>query len=190
VLSKARIRNRPAVGASKLINRLLSPAWRPCEGGTTILGPRPTDVIRCAAFRKTGQTMKSKSTRPETAKSILVYDGECSFCRRSVKRIAARDRGKTIEFVARQTEGLTKRFPALDEADFNKGMRLITPDDVIYVGADAAHQVAKQLPYWRRMAWLYRVPGVRQLARAGYVWIAANRQSLGGRCDNGTCEIK
>lgn len=134
--------------------------------------------------------MKSKSKKRQEPKSILVYDGDCSFCRRSVRRIAARDRDKTIEFVARQTEGLTERFPALDEADFNKGMRLITPDDVIYVGADAAHQVARRLPYWRRVAWLYRVPGVHCLVRAGYACIAANRQSLGGKCDDGTCKIK
>jgi predicted DCC family thiol-disulfide oxidoreductase YuxK len=121
-------------------------------------------------------------------KSILVYDGDCSFCCKSVARIAARDRDGTIEFVARQTEGLSERFPTLKDADFNKGMRLITPDDVIYVGADAAHQVARRLPYWRRVAWLYRVPGIRHLTRAGYAWVAANRQSLGGKCDEGNCQ--
>ncbi len=112
--------------------------------------------------------------------ATLVYDGHCSFCRRWVARIARRDRRGTFEFVARQTEGLIERFPKLAEGDFNTGMRLITPDDVIHVGADAAYQIVRRLRYWQRIAWLYHVPGIHWLTRAGYAWIAANRQSLGG----------
>ena len=119
-------------------------------------------------------------------KSALIYDGNCAFCLKWIARIAGRDRSHSFEFVARQTEGLTKRFPKLAEGDFNTGMRLITPDDVIHVGADAAYQIARRLRYWRSIAWLYRVPGIHWLTRAGYAWIAANRQSLGGKCDDET----
>lgn len=124
--------------------------------------------------------MNTNSTNALRNRSILVYDGQCSFCRRSVDRIARRDHSGTFEFVARQTEGLTERFPKLAEGDFNTGMRLITPDDAIHVGADAAYQIARRLRYWRRIAWLYHVPGIHWVTRAVYAWIAANRQSLGG----------
>ncbi len=113
-------------------------------------------------------------------RSTLVYDGHCSFCRRWVARIARRDRSGTFEFVARQTEGLIERFPKLAEGDFNTGMRLITPDDAIHVGADAAYQIVRRLRYWRRIAWLYHVPGIHWLTRSVYALIAANRKSLGG----------
>jgi predicted DCC family thiol-disulfide oxidoreductase YuxK len=119
-------------------------------------------------------------------RSTLVYDGQCSFCRRWVARIARRDRSGTFEFVARQTDGLVERFPKLDEGDFNTGMRLITPDGAVHVGADAAYQIARRLRYWRWIAWLYHVPGIHSLTRTVYAWIAANRQSLGGDCDDGT----
>ncbi len=122
------------------------------------------------------------------SKSTLVYDGECPFCRKWVTRIGRRDRIGALELVARQTEGLTERFPRLDESDFNTGMRLITPENVIHVGADAAYQIARRLPFWRRIAWFYYVPGIHWLTRAGYAWIAAHRQSLGGKCDDETCE--
>ena len=121
-------------------------------------------------------------------KSTVVFDGDCSFCRRWVARIARRDPNGTFEFVPRQTEGLTKRFPKLAEGDFNTGMRLITPDDVIHVGADAAYQIARRLRYWNRVAWLYHVPGIHWLTRSGYAWIAAHRQSLSGDCDDGSCK--
>ncbi len=120
--------------------------------------------------------MKIAMTNALPRKSTVVYDGQCSFCRRWVARIARRDRHDAFEFVARQTTGLTKRFPRLAEGDFNTGMRLITPDNVIHVGADAAYQIARHLRYWRWIAWLYFVPGIHSLTRALYAQIAANRQ--------------
>ncbi len=127
-------------------------------------------------------------TKVSRRKSAVVFDGDCPFCRRWVARIARMDRLGTIEFVARQTEGLTTRFPKLAEGDFNTGMRLITPDNAIHVGADAAYQIARRLRYWRWIAWLYHVPGIHRLTRAVYAWIAANRESLGGKCDDETCK--
>ena len=132
--------------------------------------------------------MKTDVTKASPRKSTLVYDGNCSFCRRWVARIARSDRSGTFELVARQTEGLTQRFPKLAEGDFNTGMRLITPDDTIHVGADAAYQIARRLRYLRRLAWLYRVPGIHWLTRSVYAWIAAHRQSLSGKCDDETCK--
>ncbi len=128
--------------------------------------------------------MKTEMARALRRRSTLVYDGHCSFCRRWVARISRRDRSGTFEFVARQTEGLTERFPKLVEGDFNTGMRLITPDDAIHVGADAAYQIARRMNYWRRIAWLYKVPGIHWFTRAVYAWIAANRQSLGGKSED------
>ena len=138
--------------------------------------------------------MITELTNALRRRSILVYDGHCSFCRRWVARIARMDRSDTFELVARQTDGLTKRFPRLVEGDFDTGMRLITPDDAIHVGADAAYQIVRRLRYLRRIAWLYHVPGIHWLTRTVYAWIAANRQSLGGnrlvggKCDDETCK--
>ena len=126
------------------------------------------------------RSMDNDSTNTLPRRSILVFDGDCPFCRRSVARIARWDSRGAIEFIARQTEGLDTRFPRLREGDFDTGMRLITPDDAIHVGADAAYQIARRLGYWRRVAWLYHVPGIHWLTRTAYAWIAANRQSLGG----------
>ena len=132
--------------------------------------------------------MKTEPTNAVRRGGTLVYDGQCPFCRRWVTRIARADRAGAFEFVARQTEGLTKRFPKLADGDFSTGMRLILPDDTIHIGADAAYQIARRLRFWRWIAWVYRVPGIHALTRAVYAWIAANRHSLGKKCDDTSCK--
>lgn len=121
---------------------------------------------------------------------VVVYDGECPFCRKQIARIRRWDRAEQLEYVPRRSPGLEERFPKLAEGDFNTGMRFVAPDGLIHVGADAVYQIAARLPFWRRLAWLYRVPGLHRLARAAYAWIAAHRMSLGSSCEEGVCRTQ
>jgi predicted DCC family thiol-disulfide oxidoreductase YuxK len=121
---------------------------------------------------------------------VIVYDGECPFCRKQVDRIRSRDVRDQFEYLPRQSASLTDRFPILAEADFNTGMRLVLPDGQVHVGADAVYQIARRLAGWRRIAWLYRVPVLHALARRIYGWIAANRQRLGQDCSDASCHVK
>ncbi len=123
-------------------------------------------------------------------KPALIYDGECSFCLRQIERIKHRDREAGFEYLPRLTPGLEERFPRLAEGDFNSGMRLIMPDGTIHVGADAVYQVARHLPGWRRLAWLYRLPGLHGLARLAYGWVAARRSSLGPASTDDSCSTQ
>ena len=120
---------------------------------------------------------------------VVVYDGDCPFCQRQIARIRQQDSLGRFDYVPRQADGLPERFPALAEGDFDTGMRLIRPDGHIYVGADSVYHIARQLPVWRGLAWLYRVPGVHVAARSAYAWVAAHRQSLGRNCDDGNCTV-
>jgi predicted DCC family thiol-disulfide oxidoreductase YuxK len=118
----------------------------------------------------------------------IVYDGQCPFCLRQVERIQSRDRAGLFEYIPRQAAGLEDRFPQLRQGDFNTGMRLVHTDGSVSVGADAVYQIARRLPGWRTMAWLYRVPGLRLLFRAAYAWIARNRYRLAGSCEDEACQ--
>lgn len=100
------------------------------------------------------------------------------------------DRHSRFELVPRQTPNLEQRFPQLADSDFNTGMRLVTPDGAVSVGADAVYEIARRLPRTRWIAWTYRVPVLHHLARAAYAWIAANRYKLAGRCDDGACKTE
>jgi predicted DCC family thiol-disulfide oxidoreductase YuxK len=125
-----------------------------------------------------------------TNQGVIIYDGACPFCLKQVARIQRRDPGRIFEYVPRQTPGLEQRYPRLAEGEFITGMRLVHPDGRISVGADAVYGIARRLRPWRYAAWLYRVPGLRQLARAAYAWVAANRQRLGRSCDDGACRVE
>lgn len=119
--------------------------------------------------------------------SVVVYDGECAFCLRQISRIRRKDTHGRFAFVSKQTPGIEDRFPQLAQSDFNTGMRLIAPDGRIFVGADAVYHIARDLPFLRRVAWLYRVPGLQKLARWAYAWVAARRYRLAKTCEDGEC---
>lgn len=123
------------------------------------------------------------------SRPLIIYDGECNFCRRQVQRLQQRDRAMQFEYAARQLEGLDARFPLLASSDFNTGMRLIDPQGQIFVGADAAYEIARRLPGYRRIAWLYRLPVFHQFAKAGYALVARYRYKLAGKCEDGACGL-
>ncbi len=125
--------------------------------------------------------MVERSSSPR-ARTAIVFDGECAFCRRQIAWITRRDRAGAFEFVPRSTADLLQRFPMLASADLSTGMRAVLPDGRVAVGADAVYVVARRLRGWRWLALLYRVPVLHWLCRRAYGWIAANRYRLGPRC--------
>jgi len=118
---------------------------------------------------------------------VVVYDGSCAFCRAGIERIRRRDRFGAFEFIPAQDPHLHERFPALLQSGLEAGMRLVLPDGTVRVGADAVHGIARRLPRWRWVAWLYRLPGIRFAVRMGYRWVAARRMRLGGCRDGDAC---
>ena len=120
---------------------------------------------------------------------VVVYDGQCAFCRKQVERIRRRDAQRVFEYLPRQAEGIEQRFPGLADGDLDSGMRLVHPDRSISVGADAVYEIARRVSGWKRLAWLYRVPVLNSICRAGYAWIAKNRYKLAGKCEDGACKL-
>jgi predicted DCC family thiol-disulfide oxidoreductase YuxK len=115
-------------------------------------------------------------------RATLIYDGECGMCRDAVRLLRRWDHRGAIEYVPFQDAAVVARFgielPALAAA-----MHLILPDGRVFAGADATPELARLLPGKAWLAPLYRVPGVRPVARRVYAWIAARRQCAvrGGR---------
>ena len=101
-----------------------------------------------------------------------------------------KDKRSQFDYLPRQTQGIEDHFPKLASSDFNTGMRLVVGKEDIYVGADAVYQIYRRLPPFHLFAWLYRVPVLNLVFRAGYALIARYRH-LSGRvaCDTGTCDL-
>ena len=107
----------------------------------------------------------------------LIYDGECGLCRRAVALVSAWDRDGRLTLIPFQDEARVASFrlelPALAAA-----MHLVLPDGRVFAGADAAPELLRLFPGKRWLAGLFRVPGVRPVARVVYAWIARRRRCL------------
>ncbi|MDX1565533.1 MAG: DUF393 domain-containing protein [Phycisphaeraceae bacterium] len=134
----------------------------------------------------------SNADAARPARPVVVYDGNCRFCLRQIERFKKRDREGFFEYVPRQREGLDERFPVLASGDFNTGLRLIDREGRCHVGAEAIYRIARRLPVYRTVAWLYRVPLLSSLFRAAYRLVAKYRNRLAGKtsCEPGdSCRI-
>lgn len=110
---------------------------------------------------------------------LVVYDGLCGFCRGRVEYIRKRDRAGVFTCLSRHDPELTRRFPDRPELLTPGSMKVLLPSGRLIEGADAVFQIARRLPGWRWFVWMYLIPGLRQLGRLVYGWIARNRQRLG-----------
>jgi predicted DCC family thiol-disulfide oxidoreductase YuxK len=100
------------------------------------------------------------------------------------------DQRSQFFYVPRQAPGLEEKYPKLADSDFNTGMRLIKNAGDIYVGADALYQIYRLLPPFHFLAWLYRIPVLHSIFRAGYAVIARYRHLLGAvPCDTRACDL-
>ena len=117
---------------------------------------------------------------------VLVYDGECAFCARSIRRVMARDPVGALRFAARDSNygrALLERHPQLVDVD---SLLWVEPEhggrEEIFTRFDAVLQTARYLGGVSRLAELARiVPG--SLRDGTYRLIARHRHRLGHHHD-------
>lgn len=106
-------------------------------------------------------------------KPLLIFDGECGFCRFWVYRLRflTQDRMDYAPY-----QDVSHQFPQIPIASFQKAVQLVTPDGPVYQAAEAAFQAMAVAPSLGWALWLYtHVPGFGRLAEAVYRFIAAHR---------------
>ncbi len=109
-------------------------------------------------------------------KPILIYDGECAFCRYWIGRWRVLT-GERIEYTPFQQ--VASRFSTITIQEYAAAIHLIETDGRVFRGAEAALRTLMEVPRWRWAYWLYRRgPGVAFLAERCYGWIARNRGRL------------
>lgn len=115
---------------------------------------------------------------------MLIYDGDCAFCRRWVERIRRWDPGHGIDTVPFQDTARVASF-RIPQTDLHAAMHLVLPDGRVFAGAEAAPEILRLLPGKHWLAWGFRVPGVLWIATRVYRWIAKRRHRLS--CGSGVC---
>jgi len=111
--------------------------------------------------------------RPHRAagRPILIYDDQCAFCRRWVRRLKRWDRADAIVLLplADPEAPLVAR---RDTAALRRAAHLVRPDGTVFAGAAAARELFGFLPLGWILRAAMRIPGVLPVAEMVYAWIA------------------
>src|ERR1041385_4117569 len=113
----------------------------------------------------------ASTSHPE--RPLLLFDGDCGFCRYWVQRWQMKVRG-AVDFAPAQQEAA--RFPQISESDWRKAVQLVMPDSTVYHGAEAVFRALAMVPEGRGPLAIYEnVPGAKPACESFYRLVARNR---------------
>ena len=112
----------------------------------------------------------------ETSKPLLIYDGDCSFCRHCVDY----GRSLTRDAVAyRPYQEVAKQFPQIPIERFRAAAQFVDRGGMLCSGAEAVFRALSYAPRWRGLLWLYtRIRPFAALSEMVYRWVARHRNGL------------
>lgn len=154
---------------------------------------RERNTSNCSITMPSESPTKSRNALPEPAQrptaDIVIWDGQCNFCRSQVERLQALDSGK-LAYLSLHDPLVTELCPDLSQEQLMEQMWVVTPDGRRFGGADAARYLSRKL--WK-LWWLVpllHLPMTMPLWRWIYAKIASRRYRISGRdCQSGTCKL-
>lgn len=128
---------------------------------------------------KSGCVWLERGVECDLLVNLVLYDGVCGLCDRTVQRLLAADRRGVLRFAPLQgptAKAVIARHPELDEA--LRSLVFVrshgTTDEKVYLRSEGALRIARELGgVWTVVAWLRIVP--RAWRDAVYDWVARNR---------------
>ena len=118
-----------------------------------------------------------KTSPPQKlSRPLMVYDGDCGFCRKWIARWG-RITGGGVDYEPYQRAAAS--FPSIPLARFQKSVQLIHPDGRVQEGAEAVLESLARAKFWGWLLWVYRkIPGAAFLSEKSYQWVADHRSFL------------
>jgi predicted DCC family thiol-disulfide oxidoreductase YuxK len=121
---------------------------------------------------------------------VVIWDGQCNFCRQQVVRLRKLDWTGRLTFLSLHDPRVGERYPLLTHEQLMAEMWVVLPDGRMFGGADALRALSRVLPALWPIAPLLHLPLTMPLWRGLYRWVARNRYRLAGKnCDGGTCAL-
>jgi predicted DCC family thiol-disulfide oxidoreductase YuxK len=106
-------------------------------------------------------------------KPLMIWDGECHFCRRWIERWREITAGE-VQYVTYQEAA--NRFPEIPIEQFRRAVAFIEPDGKAFFAAEAVYRSLRYRSSRRWLAWSYdRVPGFAAVSERAYKFIARHR---------------
>jgi predicted DCC family thiol-disulfide oxidoreductase YuxK len=116
--------------------------------------------------------MPSRVSNPPP-KPLLIWDGECHFCRLWIERWREITTGK-VEYATYQEAAA--RFPEVSVDQFQHAIVFIEPDGQVFFAAEAVYRSLACQPSREWLAWSYdHLPGFAAVSGTGYGLIARHR---------------
>jgi len=114
------------------------------------------------------------SVRDAPSKPLLIFDGDCHFCRRWVERWRELTAG-AVEYAPFQE--VASRFPEIPREAFENAVHFIDRDGTVYRGAKAVFSSLRTARSGRALCWCYEhVPGFAATMEMAYAFVARNRR--------------
>lgn len=122
---------------------------------------------------------------------VVIFDGECNFCRSQVKKLRWLDRiGPRLSFISLHDPRVSERYADLTYEQLMEQMYVVDAQDRRHGGADAVKYLSRRLPLLWVAAPILHLPGTASLWRWMYRQVAKRRYKLAGKsCDGDTCSI-
>jgi predicted DCC family thiol-disulfide oxidoreductase YuxK len=109
-------------------------------------------------------------------KPLMVWDGECLFCKRWIERWREITAGK-VDYATYQEAA--HQFPEIPLDQFKRAVALIEPDGKTFFAAEAVYRSLGHRASKKWLAWsYYHIPGFAAISESAYKFVARHR-SLG-----------
>jgi predicted DCC family thiol-disulfide oxidoreductase YuxK len=109
---------------------------------------------------------------------IVLYDAECSFCRWSLAKLLAWDRGRRLRVIALQEPDAVRLLPGMSEEERMASWHLVDPSSGEVRSAGAAFPpMLRLLPGGRPFAGL--AAAFPRLTDRAYHWVSRHRGKIG-----------
>ena len=120
----------------------------------------------------------------------VLYDGGCALCRASADRLRRADSRRALELLDLRQAAASGRFPQIEWERARALMQAVDAQGRVFSGVDAWILAARELPRWRWLPPLLRLPGVHGFAARVYAWVARNRYRWNrAQCADGSCRL-
>lgn len=122
---------------------------------------------------------------------VVIFDGQCRFCRASVARLHRLDGRDRLAFISLHDPEVARRYPDLSHDELMQNMYVVDRRGKRYYGAAALRYLSRRLP---RMWWAapaLHVPLSLPVWQYLYQHVARRRYLFGRvqSCDGGACQL-
>jgi predicted DCC family thiol-disulfide oxidoreductase YuxK len=101
----------------------------------------------------------------------LIFDSECDFCRRHVRRVMSWDRRRRLCYLPLQ-DAFATELSGRKREELGIAVHLVRPDGVVFAGAAAVREAFSYLPGGSIPKAVLSLPGIMPMAASLYAWIA------------------